>query len=359
MSIDSSFASEFLNGISAKDKLVIDKGAAALLNSAVKTVAAIIARREQLDRDGQADKPLVVLMGEFHHMPAHPVHHMKVIQGLIEAKQDFAVGLESMHDSLSHGFEMVAGHRLSPQKLTEIKKNDPLGQLSVKGIMMLYYELEAHFTHRAMHQLLINTKTPTLLNDASVNGNTLNAQDPTTRESIEACFGGKDLDTPVGAMSEDGIFVRNHHMVEETREYLRSSGKRIFLQQCGYAHIAGVVSSGFGAEESLSAIFRDNKLPVQSVLLKCGVPAYDRLPHNHGLKKDETLQVSGLPKIMLSNNSFADSVRAMNCNDYLIERAGLTELVGNEDQRVISELRIRNELRGKFFEWHFPSSPSL
>ena len=47
-------------------------------------------------------------------------------------------------------------------------------------MLMLYHELDNFYTHRAMFQLLLNTKTPAVLTDASVNLNTLNPEDPTT-----------------------------------------------------------------------------------------------------------------------------------------------------------------------------------
>ena len=82
--------------ISAVEK--IDSEAAAMLYSATRAAAKILARRKALDAQGLTTQPLFVLAGENHWQPAQRIHHVLLLEALRMSGERMSVAYEYPHN---------------------------------------------------------------------------------------------------------------------------------------------------------------------------------------------------------------------------------------------------------------------
>jgi hypothetical protein len=276
--------------------LQIDRDAAEILNCSARAVKAILARRRQLDLDGRAGETLVVLAGECHTMPAHLIHHIKTMQGVIGAGLTLSAAWETDHNILSQCFFSETGRAPDAALSAAILKKDADGTLALK-IHMHTDSSGASHARRALVHYLLNDGITTVCNDAAHDDDcTLDPRDPGTARSIRACYGdakSRDLANDIEwMMPGETIHIRNHHMAERASAYIESAKPRILYQMCGNAHVCGFDALGCAPEESLSACFRKKGMPVLAMPVGTVSPDWNA-SKKHRLRPEEIFTVRG------------------------------------------------------------------
>lgn len=270
--------------------LRVDTDAAATLASATQAAKRILARRQELDRTGLADRPLVVLAGEFHSIPAHYIHHMLVLKELLAAGEKTVFASETPYNSLMQKFfKRAVGKPCSEIQAGAVQRLDADngGHLSLACNLTDKYPY-ANYSRFSLHLFLRRHEILFRNVDAAETGfpTSIDNKDPLAVQSMQACQApvAKYLDPG----SSSGIRVRNDHMARRVLEFAENTGARIVFQPCGNDHVAGT----FGeceARYSLSALFKAWSVPL--VVL----PAEASIPPDHGLKEGEIFRI-GAPR---------------------------------------------------------------
>lgn len=354
---------DFLHKHAAHARLILRGGAdaAATLDSATQAVKLILARRQELDRAGRADSPLVVLAGEQHTVPAHYIHHMLVLKGLLAAGQKIAVGEERPRNDLSRLFFSVAGRLPDPSGMEEIRRLDSGGALSLKSGIS-FSNKWAGYSSFLLCLFLLRRGVAFRHVDAAETvregGSFIDSSDSLAAQSLQACsstVAGKDVD----AHSAEGIHVRNDHMARRIRELAEDSGARIVFLRCGGAHVAGI-SGHYEARHSLSAIFRSWNEPFFALRVR------NDSPPDHGLKEGEGFLVGAPPDIRAAYGSGGDTGKEAGTPDpclldneadeaayvhALARRTGLEEIVLSSGERIKEQEKARRDIGQAICEW--------
>lgn len=346
----------------------IDADAAAILNNACHAVETILARRRALDARGENDKPLVVLSGEIHSMPAHYVHHMMVLKQLKTAEPSLALACEYEHNHLCETFHRQTGQRASAELAENMRAQDNKGALTVKARLAWSRNLWADHSHATFSHFLLQQKIPVFFTDASVEGGSLNAADPSTAESMHACFG--KAAGYLHPCSRHGQKIRNHHMAGRIVHYAAERQPRIIVQQCGIAHIAGDAADKWPASESLSSGIKAAGFPVLAEFLLSADFHKQSIPGDHELGEQEIIFVEGLSQKEAMYDEYArrpasrpyavDFICRAQEAEYL--NALLTETGMERHCLGIAQYKERreelaDEMTGRFSRWAGISSP--
>jgi hypothetical protein len=271
----------------------LNRDAQAVISSAHAAAQEIFDRRLALDRAGKQDLPLIVIAGERHTQPAHLVHHMLVLKALMQTEPT-AVAWESSHNRLEKTFEEVAGRPPDARQKARLIKADRAGDLSLKDLLAYDAGKDAPYAHKVLQSFLLRRGVPVQLVDTAFTANDLlDSADPSTAESLRACFG--NAASRRQHHSPAGLWARNHHMVEKTLEFVQDIQPRILVLMCGTAHVAGNRTTRDPAYHSLAALFKEQGLPV--LAMPVVTRGRRKLPANHGLAPEELFLVRGLPNI--------------------------------------------------------------
>lgn len=330
--------------------LRVDADAAATLGSATQAVKLILARRQELDRAGQADTPLIVLAGETHINPAHYIHHMLVLKGLLAAGQKVAVGNESP-DDLYQLFSVAAGRSPDTEGKDALLRLDPGGSLSVRWRLVMVGK-DAGYSCFSFYRFLLRHGVPFRCVDAARDREEkyLDHKDRSSAQHMKLCLG--DIAENIPLDSGPGVQIRNHHMAHRTSEFAEETGARIVFLRCGNAHVAGQVDTRDGRlvhepRHSLSALFRSLHLPFFALLAGRNVPA------DHGLARQEKFSIGApgdilaicdppLPSEMYRAQGLCLVDNAADEKAYvdaLARRTGLKEIVVSSGQRKKEEMK--------------------
>ena len=109
-----------------------DPAAAAILHSSARAVREILAKRAEMDRNGQKDTPLFVAMGEHHFRPAHKLHHLAVAKGLHDTGEKIGFAFEQEHDLLAKLFCRKAGLEEPREDWTEAAQKNFAAAMSAE-----------------------------------------------------------------------------------------------------------------------------------------------------------------------------------------------------------------------------------
>lgn len=342
--------------------LRVDADAAATLNSATQAVKLILARRRELDRTGQADRPLVVLAGETHITPAHYIHHMLVLKGLLAAGQKVAVGNESP-DDLHQLFSVVAGRSPDTEGKDALLRLDPGGSLSVRWRLVMVGK-DAGYSCFSFYRFLLRHGVPFRCVDAARDREEkyVDHKDRPSAQHMKVCLGDVVENVPID--SGPGMYVRNHHMAHRISEFAEATDARIVFLRCGNAHVAGQVDTRDGRlvyepRHSLSALFRSLHLPFFALLADRNVPA------DHGLARQEKFSIGApgdvlaicdppLPSEMYRAQGLCLVDNAADEKVYvnaLARRTGLKEIMVSSGRRKKEEMRAWRDLVAARPKW--------
>ncbi len=277
------------------DPLTIDAEAAAILTSATRTVAAILARREELDAAGQQSTPLGVIIGENHSMPSHYIYQMLVLDGLLAHGESIAFGIEQEHNLLSITFFEAAGEEPDSEIAAEITAKDKGNKMALQSWMGFYGSSSADHARTVLYRYLLRQPDINFkMTDAAMNQYFLEPQDETTAASMKACI-GRTHDY-VRADKQEGFHIRNHHMTAQISELAKKTGARIAIQQAGFMHVAGDRPCGFDGQKSLAACFNEKNIPALAILPHHQVCTPANIPATHGLKAEHIIFSENLPQ---------------------------------------------------------------
>lgn len=290
---------------------LIDRDAAAILKSAVKTTKEILKRRDDLDRQGKQDQTLYVMAGEFHDRPAHQLHHLLVLQGLREADEKVVTGIERAGNSVDDRFiqdYLLNIAKVDPKdvpKQAQLYKNDPF----FRGVVDMVYSLHepiiyANYSSYTLNFNLLrmhaqsNKDFMALRTDAARVGNDyLDVSDPVTANIMQKSV--NKVKRNMKLVSQEGMYVRNVHMAKRLHDVARAYKARIAVQLCGQAHVNGDHASSH-QKEGLCEIFKNSSEPVIGVFLG------PRVDSGQGLKPHEVIECKGLPELSAKYNPTTD-----------------------------------------------------
>lgn len=295
----------------------LDEEAALLLSSATGAVRKILDRRRALDADGQYDTPLVVILGEAHDNPAHHAHHMLVLDGLKDWQRaerfpgtaPLILCHELEHTSLKQAFGHITGVKPTAESGALLTAADPLGKMNAKTYLGFFALFQSDFSKAT---LLRTTQDSGILNfftDCDKDEGRLSTSDPETAQAIAA--NGCDTKTPIDAISEEGVRIRNDHMARKALHHARDCRARIVFQQCGNAHVVGLDDLHTGTEiykakDSLSAAFK--KLGASVLAMPQTGSALETMDvsAHHALGDEEFFAVEKLPAHSTAYNPFTN-----------------------------------------------------
>ena len=274
----------------------VDEDAAAILRSATKTVEKILARRADMDRDGQYQDPLVVVAGEIHDNIPDIVHHMLVLDGISQPEYKMGVCFEAPHTLLSARFGRYAGIKKIDHKLTDaIKARDPRGQVTLAEI----YACEFKPEYRTFFDFMLTRNLPISLNDAASvigfrNKFTVDGEDPSSAAIMQYC--GYAVSNEYGVVKSDGMHIRNAHMERLGRQFISDHNLRILYQQTGNAHVRGYNRWNAPAEQSLAALYKaksENMAPSIMAVTTSHDSKYrhEDVPKDHIFEPHETHEI--------------------------------------------------------------------
>lgn len=235
------------------DQAVIDADAAAILQSAAQAVSKIIARRAEMDANGQKEKPLIVLAGEDHVLPAVGLHHVALLDQLRHTEPATVFTYE-----LSHDFDK------NFKKLLNIDTAHLSTEDKSRWLLSSYLDYcstaFSNYSKKVLFNFCLRQKIPFRTTDTSIRNLRLDKSDPSTQESLEACSRTKSWLSRIftgksgpDATHPKGMHARNYHMVKASLAFAEETGSRILVQHCGSAHVSGTKKHPFN--ESLLALF--------------------------------------------------------------------------------------------------------
>ncbi len=338
----------------------IETDAAQVLNSSTKAVKAILERRAELDRKGNHDIPLVVLAGEFHSIPSHTIHHVAVLNGLKNSGKKIAFGYEEEHNLLAQKFTKEMGRDPSLEEISALNKRDITGTLSLKTNLGFCGYYGADHTRAALFRFLLRHNIKSCFTDVSRPDSVLDASDPSTVESLRACF--KHAVSDIDVESPEGVRVRNHHMVAASLDLARNSGARIVMLSCGDTHVAGSMQLDFSARHSLAAQFKHRGAAVMAMPIFTKYLSEDDIPPSRVLTSKERLYISELPRMVAAYDPDSDKpvrgrpatlrnrVDEATYTNALLARCGLKKETLSVGEYKKQQAQFKNEMRGIFKE---------
>lgn len=208
--------------------------------SAERVVRGAIAAREDMDRAGRRDAPLVLLAGEVHDRPANIAQHMFILDGLLRHEKNVGVALERPYNDLERRLRTWAHEaaRALDMDLTEegasfardVQLADKDGMLALKAAFAGFATPFAYHANATFTRFLMQRELPVRFVDIAREGkNKTDLTDPAAQVAIEACLGPQPNATIIAA--------RNMHMAALGGWFAHRRGLRILFHQCGNGHI--------------------------------------------------------------------------------------------------------------------------
>jgi len=299
-----------------------ESDASKILFGAMDTVERILKERAQLDREGRADEPLVVVIGENHDFPSHHLHNLLVLKALNDSDETTVVGMEQRRSNVRNWLKHGKGYNENDHALhATFDSVDADGRMSLSD-QLLHGKVEnAPYSQKVLQSQILEMGIPVRFTDAAfqykptddghVEVPILDADAPKTAQSIADCWveRGKEFD----AFSPDGIWIRNHHAAAQIKEFAAEQGARIVIQMSGNAHVLGQTHSSnekhLPGHDSLARNVKDLGLPVLAVSIHNSSFRQTELPKDHKLDPQrEMMSVRELPsfKYQAKSTSFDD-----------------------------------------------------
>jgi len=289
-----------------------------IIFGAMESAERILQERYRLDREGRADEPLVVVVGEQHDFSAHHLHHMLLLKTLQHSGEKTVCGLENRDSIVTNSLKNTCGYDEDDEILrasySEANKDGDM------GLMYAYVSAEptlAPYAQKVFQRNLIDSDMPVRFTDAALiykstekgthtEEHRLDKNDPATAQSIQECW--VEQEKEFSPFEADGFWIRNHHAARLIEEFAEEQQARIVVQFSGNAHVLGK-NDGLDpvylpAEESLSACVKERGLPVLALILSNRDFHQGHMPDNHRLDREREVHIlEGLPDFKYKQDS--------------------------------------------------------
>ena len=236
------------------------------------------------------DRPLVIIMGEHHDSQGHKLLQKAVLMAHEEMSGQskagkFAFGYENYHDYV---------HRFTGKRI-----DDPNGCEAVKT-HRTYFMGDIHKAKQDLLDYCVDKNISVGFNDVSCTGQKIDYTDPFTREIVSKHYPELLKKTPPDRSSNRrGHAISNLCIVEKALEHMQRTQARVYIQQCGQAHVFGCKELGYPIEESLSKRFKERGAEILPVICNYEI-AEEYIPD----EAQEFLERS----VILSHNEIAPGI---------------------------------------------------
>lgn len=280
------------------------------LRPAVSTIVGAI---EETLASMPPDEPLFVIMGEDHGHTADKLLQQAVLTHLTtpENRSTFrpALGYEFSHDMP----ERILKPYLTGNEWKTIQRHNKLGDLNPL-IAMTVASDDASCAFTNLFTFAASSNLRTAFNDAVINYGKdpslsyLNQKDPETRRLITQ-YAPQELDHRIIARSRTGLYLRNIMIVENALVHAKAAQARVYIQQCGKAHIAGIQNgfyfapSYFPYKESLMTLFHERQARTLAVITDSG----DKFPSELPRKSLPAVNAAGIIIENLAGENFRNT----------------------------------------------------
>ncbi len=213
----------------------------------------------------KGDKPLVVLLGECHSVPEYILLNMLLLRHVQERYERVAFGYETPYNQLEKMLRIVLPQEVAPL----------VADMDVDGAMVLTLAQITFDSNAWQFDMCRDRGIKTIFNDA--------ASDPSTEtlsmDNAEVRRTARQLNITsdyIDVHEPEGMRIRNHTMVSRAMAYMAQHDVRVFVQQCGAAHIFADQPDGSGVyEDGLHALFTAQGCDVVTASVEIN---YDRRP---------------------------------------------------------------------------------
>lgn len=201
---------------------------------------------EHLSQHKNPALPFILLIGTVHGNAEFDLLQLCLIDHLVKAGYKVAVGFEQPHNFLEKKIKSITNNNT----VTLIHNNQAeVDQLTIKTALSHHDNFYSDLSRKLLLNEIIHKKISSRFNDAALCGwLELDMDDAMTKRVSDAVR--TNFDNPyVSAAESDGMQIRNRIIAENVLEHAKEVSADIYIQSCGYEHIAG---SGYNAPSKLS-----------------------------------------------------------------------------------------------------------
>lgn len=233
-------------------------------------VSAIMERIEAVSASLNG-RPLVVLIGENHELPAHKILQTLLLQKLHARKtQGLACGMEVAGNTPARVIErIVENATLSPEEKYRLNTDDPSGQDALSAYLAYINPTPAPVSRHTHLEFCRSAGIPTRFTDAAETiSEDLDSKDPVTGKIMkDNPPGWRDSVRGHEGTGSYDFKIRNLVMAHEAQKHLQQVGAQLYIQQSGVAHTLGSKPHKSAYQDSLHARFKEAGVDTLSVLL--------------------------------------------------------------------------------------------
>lgn len=215
-------------------------------------------------------RPLVVLIGENHELPAHKILQTLLLTKLHGQRPDkIACGMEISGNKLGQIVSCIENKNLTSAEKREISTQDPSGQMALSAYLAYINPLSAPVARHTQLAFCRSSKIPTRFTDAADNSaEDLDSEDPVTGAIMKAHPPGwRDNDKGTEGTGAYDLKIRNLVMTAEAQKHIQETGAQLYIQQAGVAHILGSKIHKAAYKDSLQARFKQAGFDTLSVIV--------------------------------------------------------------------------------------------
>jgi hypothetical protein len=250
------------------------------------------------------EKPLFVVMGESHVVPAHKMLQQGLIKRLLSGTSPLALayGMETDHNLLARYISRVSGRPM--QQCLDVK--DPDGQKLLRSLLadqsFYYYSCvsNAPVSERNLLRFLVEQNVSVRANDTATKliseKRVLDRDDPVTAALIERYAPLIAGEIPVKDI--EGVSKRNYKLEQGAQDHAHETGAAVYLQHCGRDHVLGCSNSKYPYAGSLTARFVEAGQNVLPVFIRYRSEDKDGMkmlpPGAEAVLRERGLEISGL-----------------------------------------------------------------
>ncbi len=250
------------------------------------------------------DEPLILLIGESHNMPSHPVIQMLVLKMLQDRRLNVSFGREMSHDLLFRRFCKQAGRGEESGIFSDyVMSHDLDGLLSLQALIGFENNLYIEDTNKTLLNFMIKKGVSTRFNDAASRAADtqymLDDRDIQTERLIRDLY-PEHAEHLIGVIEKEGMHIRNHMIVQKALSHAKRTQARIYVQQCGFNHLVG--KSKYLYQHSLSALFKEAQRSVLVVPLESSSFGKNKGNSDYNLRDNEILWGLNPPEKRFKNN---------------------------------------------------------
>lgn len=282
-----------------------------------------------------ADKPLVVLVGEYHDMPSHKIVQLMLLKSLLSSAgpSALAVGLEHSHNFL----EFMMRHRMNidvpPVVHGKVSAADRTGQRTLESALAYADPVMAPVSTHTFFDFCLSQNIRTRFHDAAMS-EALDYLDVTDRatESLVQKNSSGPFPRKIDPLQVEGVKLRNIMIADRAVAHIRETRAPIYVQICGMLHLLGDSRWGMDYRDSLTARFEAAGMHVMPVILHPGAKdrslatfpaaaaaALTRSLHIHALPRHrismDTLDILSLQEVSLVRSMRRESSAAFDVFD--------------------------------------------